>query len=60
MGLEERKCDGSVSAAMQLRISDIDIKFEHEKRRALVKYFFKRCEDTLDAEIRDREHVVVW
>lgn len=39
MELEERKCDESVSAPKQLRISDIDVKFEHEKRRALVKYY---------------------
>lgn len=57
MEIEERKRDES---AKQLRISDIDVQFEHEKRRALVKYIIKGCEDTLDAEIRDREDVVVW
>jgi hypothetical protein len=55
MELEERKCDESVSAAKQLRISDIDVQVEHERLRALVKYIIKRCEDTSDAEIRDRE-----
>ena len=60
MELEERKCGESVSAAKQLRISDIDVEFEHERLRALVKYIIKGCELTLDLKIRDREDVVVW
>jgi len=60
MELEERKCGESVSAAKQLRISDIDVEFEHERLRALVKYIIKGCEHTLDVKIRDREDVVVW
>lgn len=58
--LEERQSDKSSSAAKQLRISDIDVKFEHERRRALVKYIIKSLGDTLGAEIKDREDVVVW
>jgi hypothetical protein len=60
MEIEERKHDESVSAGKQLRISDIDVKFEHEGRRALVKYIIKGWEDDLDTEIKDREDVVVW
>jgi hypothetical protein len=59
MEIEEKERDASASAK-PLKISDIDVKFEHERRRALVKYIIKGWEDSLDAEIRDREDVVVW
>jgi hypothetical protein len=50
----------SASVTESLRISDIDISFENEGRRASVKYIFKGCQDALDAELRDRKDLVVW
>ena len=59
MEIEEMGGDGCASAK-PLRISDIDMKFEHDRRRALVSYIVNGWEDSLDAEIGEREDVVVW
>jgi hypothetical protein len=58
--IEEGESDDSSSSAKPLRISDIDVEFDHDRRRALVGYIVKNWEDSLDAEIRAREDVVVW
>ena len=61
MEIEERKWDKSVckccKVAQGSRISTFN--FQHENGKALVKYIIKGWEDTLAAEIRDREDVVV-
>jgi hypothetical protein len=59
MEIEERKSNECASGT-PLRISDIDVRFDHERRRALVKYIIKGWEDSLVAEIRDREDVLMW
>lgn len=60
MEIEERESDDGGSEAKPLRISDIDVEFDHGRRRALVSYIVKGWEDSSDAEIRAREDVVVW
>jgi hypothetical protein len=60
MEIEERESGDCASATEPLRISDIDIKFEYERRRALVKYIIRGWENRVDPEIRDREDMVVW
>ena len=61
MEIEERGgADDEMSTTKPLRIADIDVEFERDRRRALVSYIVKDWNFSIDADIRNRKDVVVW
>jgi len=60
MEIEEEGGDDLMSTTKPLRISDIDVEFENNRRRALVGYIVRDWDPSLEKDIRNKRDVVVW